>query len=474
MPDPTATGSMAGSNRLAGSFRDPAGFVFRGPDGTLLRQVNKDHAEVWDAVVTSGLIDELHRDGLLVAHEVVDTGLGTDDAHAVLRPTELDLLSWPHEWCPGQLRDAALLTLELQDRALVHGMVLRDASAFNVQFVRGRAVFIDTLSFAPWVEGEPWNAYGQFCEHFLAPLALQTLVDHRLRRLLTADVGGVPLDLAASMLPRSSKLRPSLLTHLHLHAKARATGEADPDAGPRKQATFSKNAMIGIVRGLRGAIDKLTWDGAGTVWSDYVEQADHYDQQAQDVKAEAVRSAVRDTGARLVWDLGANTGRYSQLAAELGAKTIAFDIDAGAVERGWQRIRREPVEGSGDLLPLVQDLANPSPGLGWGHTERASLAERGPADLVMALALIHHLAIGNNVPMGDVVANLASLGRHVLVEWVPKDDVKVRTLLATREDVFPTYTREHFDRAIASLGTVRSTVPIPGTGRELVLFEVSR
>lgn len=462
---------VGAATRVAGSFRDPAGFVFE-RDGVLYREVDTSFADTWDAVVDAGLYEALHARGLLVHHEVVDTSLGSDRAHAVLRPERLPVISFPYEWAPGQLRDAALLTLEIQSVALEHGMVLRDASAYNVQFRRGRPVFIDTLSFEPWEPGTPWVAYGQFCDHFLAPLALQTKVDHRLRRLLTADLGGVPVDLAAALLPGRTRLRPSLLTHLHLHGRSRANlGEADPDA-PRRTATFSRNAMIGLVRGLRKAVEPLTWDGAGTTWVDYDEAADHYDDAARRAKEQAVRDAVATVAPDLVWDLGANTGRFASLAAEAGATAVAFDLDAGAVERAWQRVAASPPT-TGDVVPLVQDLANPSPALGWAHAERPSLADRGPADLVFALALVHHLAIGNNVPLPDVVARLAELGGHLLVEWVPKDDPKVRVLLATRQDVFADYTPEAFDAAVEAAGTVVARTPVPGTGRELVLVRTA-
>ncbi len=460
------------ATRVAGSFRDPAGFVFE-RDGVLYREVDRSFADTWDAVVASGLYDALHERGLLVHHEVVDTSLGTDRAHVVIRPERLPVLSFPYEWAPGQLRDAALLTLEIQSVALEHGMVLRDASAYNVQFRRGRPVFIDTLSFEPWEEGTPWIAYSQFCDHFLGPLALQTKVDHRLRRLLVADVGGVPTDLVAELLPGRTKLRPGLLMHLHLQGRSRAKAkEVDPDAEQR-HARFSRNAMVGLVRGLRKAVEGLTWDGAGTTWSDYDETADHYDADARAAKEQAVRDAVAEVRPDLVWDLGANTGRFAGIAAESGATAVAWDLDAGAVERAWQRISASPPS-TGDVVPLVQDLANPSPALGWAHAERPSLAGRGPVDLVFALALIHHLAIGNNVPLADVIAELAGFGDHLLVEWVPKDDPKVRVLLATREDVFTSYTPEDFDAALDANGTVLSRTPVPGTGRELVLLRTDR
>lgn len=455
------------AGRVAGSFRDRAGFVFE-RDGVLYRQVNRSFADTWDAVVDSGLYDVLHAQGLLVAHEVVDTSIGTDDAHVVIRPDRIPFVSFPYEWSPGQLRDAALLTLRIQDIAIEHGMTLRDASGYNVQFRRGRPVFIDTLSFAPWEEGAPWIAYGQFCEQFLAPLVLQARVDHRLRRLLVADVGGVPLDLAAALAPWSTKLKPGLLTHLHVHARARSNREVDPDA-ERKQARFSRNAMIGLIRGLRKSVEGLAWDPSGTTWADYDETAEHYDDQARRAKTHAVQDAIARVGPEVVWDLGANTGRFASLAAKAGATAIAFDLDAGAVERGWQRVSADPPT-TGDVLPLVLDLANPSPALGWAHAERPSLKDRGPADLVLALALVHHLAIGNNVPLPDVIGHLASLGRHLLVEWVPRTDSKVRVLLATRDDVFADYREDAFNQAVTQAGEVLARTPVSGTDRELVLL----
>ncbi len=453
--------------RVAGSFRDPAGFVFT-RDGRLLRQVNRVHADTWDAVAASDLFPALWEAGVLVHHDVVDTGLGTDDAHVVIEPERLPLLSQPHEWAPGQLRAAALGTLEVQRIALDHGMILRDASAHNIQFHRGRAVFIDTLSFEPIREGKPWIAHGQFCEHFLAPLALQTIIDPRLRRLLVGRLDGVELDLASAMLPDRSWLRFGLLQHLHLHARARGKPtNATAADGPRREATFSHNALVGVVNSLRRSIEKLRYTPSGTVWGDYYDEVDHYADAAMAAKVGLVREHVRTVAPAVVWDLGANTGRFSRLAVEEGAATVAWDIDVGAVEKAWQEVSAgEPR----DLLPLVLDLTNPSPGLGWAHRERESLADRGPVDLVMALALVHHLSIGSNVPLDDVVAELARLGRHVVFEWVPKGDPKVDVLLSTREDVFTDYTREVLVAAIERHFTVLAVDPLPDSDRELFLL----
>jgi ribosomal protein L11 methylase PrmA len=222
------------------------------------------------------------------------------------------------------------------------------------------------------------------------------------------------------------------------------------------------------VDSLRRTVEHLDFDPGKTVWGDYYAEADHYDEQAMAAKEAAVSRHLEAVAPATVWDLGANTGRFARLAVAAGAATVAWDIDVGAVERAWQGVAAGPPI---DLLPLVLDLANPSPALGWGHGERESLADRGPVDLVLALALVHHLAIGANVPLPDVVAELARLGRHVVLEWVPKGDPKVDVLLATREDVFDGYTREALVGAVEDHFEVVEVTALPGTSRELFLLD---
>ena len=195
------------TQRVAGSFRDPAGFVFT-RDGVLYRQVNESFRSNFEALSTSGLYDALTERGLLIRHEEVDEAPADPSVAAVvIRPERVPFISYPYEWCPGQLRAGAIATLEAQKVALEHGMTLRDASAYNIQFVGGRPVLIDTLSFEPAVEGRPWVAYRQFCQHFLAPLALTSQVDVRLNQLSRVHIDGIPLDLAAALLPGSTNTR---------------------------------------------------------------------------------------------------------------------------------------------------------------------------------------------------------------------------------------------------------------------------
>ena len=453
---------------LGSSFRDPSGFVFL-RDGVLYRQVNERHREHYDLLIGSGLYRRLVDDGLLVAHEEVDPGLAaTEGGYLVLRPERVPFVAYPYEWCFGQLKEAALATLRIQRTAMDAGLSLRDASAYNIQFVDGRPVLIDTLSFERLPEGRPWVAYRQFCQHFLAPLALASYRDVRLLGLLRDHLDGIPLDLAAGLLPRRARTRMPLLLHLFLHARSQTRHAADaPSETPRAGRPFSPQAFRGLVDSLEKGVRALSWEPGRTTWSDYYAEAEHYPAAAMEHKEAVVGAFLDQIRPRTVWDLGANTGRLSRLASSRGIPTVAFDLDPAAVELDHREVTRA---GETRLLPLVQDLANPSPALGWDGHERMSLAERGPADLAMALALVHHLAIGNNVPLGRLARTMRGYGEHLIVEWVPKEDPKVQGMLATREDVFDGYTRSGFEAAFAEPFEVLRREELRGTGRSLYLM----
>lgn len=465
---------MKQDGAIPGSFRDPAGVVYR-RDGVLYRQLNVAARAAWEPLEASGFLASLMDAGLLVRHEDVDLALALDDrAFKVIQPEPVPFISFPYEWSVRQLVDAALLTLELQRRAIEQGFTLRDASAYNVQLVRGRPVFIDTLSFGPWVEGEAWVAYGQFCRHFAAPLALYHWFGPSMRGLLRANIDGIPLPLVSKMLPTTSWLRPGVLSHIHLHARATTQyADAAGEGGSTKVAAakVGRTGMLGLIDSLRGMIEGFDVRPAGTEWGDYY-AATNYSDTAAASKAALIQRGIQalsdGADAPTVWDLGANTGRYSRVAAESGASVVAFDIDEAAVDKHWRAI--SAADPRPDILPLVQDLTNPSPSLGWAHTERPSVTARGPADVIMALALIHHLAISNNTPLDRIAAWFASLGRGALVEMVPKDDSQVKRLLATREDIFPAYTPAGFEEAFSVYFDIVDRYPVVDSTRILYVL----
>ncbi len=456
---------MPSNGRIAASFRDPSGFLFT-RDGVLFRQVNHTYRPTFDRLTESGLLGDLLAAGLLIPHEPAQIAPAEPEtASLVIRPEALPFISYPYEWSFSQLQDAALATLDIQARALGRGLSLKDASAYNLQFHRGRPTLIDTLSFEILPEGRPWVAYRQFCQHFLAPLALMSRRDVRLGQLLRVHLDGVPLDLATRLLPWRSRLNGGLLLHLVLHAasQSRFAGAEVRQARGR----VSPTGLRGLIDSLRRTVASLRWEPGQTAWAGYGTMH-NYTPEALAAKQKLVAAFLDQARPASVWDLGANTGEFSRLASDRGIFTLAFDFDPGAVETSYRavRSRRET-----SLLPLVLDLTNPSPAQGWAHRERLSLADRGPAGLVMALALVHHLAIGNNVPLPQVADLFAGLARWAIVEFVPKEDGQVRRMLAAREDIFTDYHRQGFERAFERRFTLLRSQEIEGTQRVVYLWE---
>jgi hypothetical protein len=442
-------------------------------DGALLRQVNRSYRSEYDHLIASGLYNALCDDGLLVRHEEgPDTPLDPVESYKVLRPELVPFVSYPYEWCFSALRDAALLTLAVQRRALEFGMSLKDASAYNVQFKGGRPVFIDTLSFEPYREGAPWVAYCQFCQHFLAPLALMSLIDVRLNQLCRTQIDGIPLDLASRLLPRRSWLRPALAMHLHVHAMfqprgAEQGGRQNRGAGRSPaHGQFSRSALQGLLDSLGSAIQRLRWEPPRSTWSDYYQENTYTDAAAQQ-KAQLISSYLDKAAPAVVWDLGANTGAYSRLASGRGISTVSFDLDPSCVERNYRTMKQR---GDAALLPLVLDLLNPSPASGWRSEERMSLVDRGSADMLFALALVHHLAIAGNLPLGQIAEFFHRLGHWLVIEYVPPDDPQARRLLDARQGVCHEYNRERFEQCFQEYFLILESERLSDSDRRVYLM----
>ncbi len=448
------------------SFRDPSGYIFY-QDGVLYRQINTLYQEHYTHLMESGLYDDLVGSGLLVSHEEVDiSGPDPGSIFKIIKPQKIGFISYPYEWCFSQLKAAAMATLNIQKRALDFGMTLKDCSVYNIQFYNGAPVLIDTLSFEKYREGRPWVAYKQFCQHFLAPLVLMSYKDIRLSQLLRLYIDGVPLDLASSLLPVRTRFRFGLLSHIHFHAKSQKH-YADKTIKPQTRK-FSLLSFRGLVDNLESIISKrLTWQAFDTEWASYYDETNYSTESFKHKK-----SIVADLLSRLspanIWDLGANTGHFSRISGELGIPTIAFDIDPAAVEKNYLECVKNRET---NILPLIMDLTNPSPCLGWENRERMSFLERGPADTVLALALIHHLAISNNVPLARIADFFHKLCTTLIIEFIPKEDSQVQRLLATREDIFTAYTQAHFEGEFAKFFNIVNSEKIKTSTRTLYCME---
>jgi hypothetical protein len=382
---------------------------------------------------------------------------------------QVPFISYPYEWTFYQLRDAALLTLQVQQLALKHGMILKDSSAYNVQFIGRRPVFIDSLSFWRYQEGDPWEGYRQFCEHFLAPLALSSYTTPEILPALRVYLDGIPLAITTKLLPRKARFNRGLFAHIYLHASSQKRYDKLDATTPKKQRKVSPMALNGLIASLEKSVKRLSLRGRNTQWGDYYNDT-NYSKKAFEDKKRLVSQMLAKVSPKpkLVWDLGANDGTFSNIAASLEAFTVAFDMDSVAVAHGY----RKKDEYDNLVLPLVQDLSNPSPSLGWAHAERHSLEQRGPADVTLALALIHHLAITNHTPFSQVASFMASASKHLIIEFVPKGDSKVELLLSGfSRNTFEGYSVENFEAAFSKHFKLIDKKPVKDSRRTIYLYK---
>ena len=451
------------------SFRDPSGFLFW-HGGEIYRFVDRRYARAFESAQTSGLYKSAVAAHLLLDFETLDPAqvhlpVPKDNCLAILRPKQVPMITYPYEWSFAQLKDAAIATLRLHLLALEQGAVLKDATAFNVQFVDGRAVFIDHLSFDLASEYSAWPAYGQFCRHFLSPLLLMAYLDVSFGRILQLYIDGPPLDLVSKLLPRRTRLSPAVQMHLHLHARV-SQRYSDVREKVVKQKGLSTKALAAIAGSLLRLVESLKPVRQATEWGDYYSDT-NYSDAAFSAKTQMLRDYVESVAPRTIWDLGGNNGEFSRAICDLGQLIVCMDIDPGAVEKNYEICRREGIR---NILPVVVDLTNPSPAIGFENKERRAFSERGRPDLAIALALIHHLAITNNLPLDYIARFLASVAPTLIIEFVPKFDSQVRRLLANRPDVFPSYNEDGFLSAFAAHFEIIKGEPIPGSDRTLYLM----
>ena len=364
----------------------------------------------------------------------------------VLKHELIPFVSYPYEWTFSQLKDAALVQLDLLLAALDKDLVLKDSSPYNVQWRGARPVFVDVGSFERMREGEPWVGYRQFCMLYLYPLLLQSLKDVRFHPWLRGSIDGITPTEMRGLMSFRDRFRRGMTTNVFLHARLeRSYADRAKEVKSDVKRLMKKEIVVANVRKMRKLVERLSWDPPEGVWVAYGERNSYTDDDARR-KDDFVREVATSRQWPLVWDIGCNNGRYSRIAAEGADHVVAVDADQGPVELLYRTLRDE---GDTKILPLTMNLADPSPGLGWRGLERRPLHDRGTPDLVLALALVHHVAISANVPVREFVDWLASLRCSLVIEFPTREDPMVKKLLAPkREGLHPDYELSNFERVL--------------------------
>ena len=469
MNAPIAEAPFAASVIEPGSFRDRTARVFYS-NGSVCRGMSAPALEEWQSVATTSFFKQALETGRVVATEVVDPAAAREmdpsrEWAAVLRHQTIPFVSYPYEWCFGMLRHAALLQLELLEAALAEGIALKDATPFNVQWIGPRPIFIDVASFVRWTEGQSWTGYRQFCRMFLYPLFLQAYKGVPFHPWLRGRLDGISAEECWRMTSWRDVFRPGMLSHVAAQSRLER-GYANTARDIRRElhrAGFDRRLISTNLAGLKKLVGGLAWAPRESAWSDYVRSNSYNHNESMD-KERFVETVLASSQQRLVWDLGCNTGRFAKLAAKYAAYVVAIDSDHESIERLYDELRHEAV---GNVLPLVMDVSDPSPGLGWRGAERRPLLQRGRPDVVLCLALIHHLAISSNVPIADLVDWFAEIGARLIIEFPTPEDAMVKRLLLNKDSPYADYCVEYFEKALGVRFDIRKRLPLSSGTRIL-------
>lgn len=461
---------MSSAKADPGSFRDPGGRIYVSGD-RILRTVMPSSAATYEAARDSGLYSRLIERGLLVDSDEVGTeGLpALDNAPAyVLAHPRIPFVSYPYEWSFALHKRAALHHLDVQLAALESGFTLSDATAYNVQFIGSKPVFIDHLAFKPYHDGEVWMGHRQFCAQFLDPLIFWSRLGVPPNHWFRGNLEGIVPEDLSPLLSWRDNLSWTILSHVTAQAAVhRRSVQFGKTSDRTKDARLPLRSFRAMLLGLRQFVEACRIRQSKTTWSDYA-AANSYAGAEAETKRDFVREMVSATRPGMLFDLGCNSGDYSVVAIEAGARTIiGFDYDFGALELAARRSADQKL----NLLPLWLDAANPSPSQGWAQSERMGLSERGPADALIALAFLHHIVIGRNVPIDMALDWLMGLAPVGAIEFVPKSDPMVQLLLAHREDIFPDYDEQNFLSQVGRRATIAKSVHLSPGGRLLVWYD---
>lgn len=450
-------------NRNPASFRDPAGFVFQ-TNGIIYRCISDNYKKQYIHLIESGLSEKLIRKKLLLPFEEIPNEEVESNCFKIIKPLQIPFLNYAWEWSFEQLKDAAIVTLQNCLNALEHGMILKDATHLNIQFVNGLPQLIDTLSYEFYEEGDEWIAYRQFCECFLNPLLLAGYCGLEVHKLFRAWPEGIPASITSSLLPFRSKLKLSVLLHVHMQAKF-SSGKVDAKHGYKKKK-LSSSQLKNILHHLKSCIETIKYPKQKSTWSNYYTET-ILSKDYLSHKKELISKWLNEIDYKSAIDYGANNGEFSAVCSR-EAFVVATDFDSRCIDEFYINLKNRS---ESNILPLVLDLTQPSPSTGWNNEEHKPFLSRKKFDLVLALALIHHLAIGKNIPLEMTASLFANSGSRLIVEFVPKTDPKVNEMLSNRKDIFEYYTLDEFEKQFSKHFKIIKKEIIQGSQRTLYLME---
>ena len=451
------------------SYRDTAARVVKKESGHY-RYIFHEYKEEYDHLMESGLYEELSQKGLLIEHQEIEIDTDDPKVYKLLHPTQIPFQSYPFEWSYTQWRKAILAYLKINHIALKYGMILKDATPYNFYLTGGKGVMFDTSSFMFFKENDSWIAYRQFCEEFLSPVALMHYNGAEWSKLTMANLRGMPLSFVSIQLPLKSWLNLTTLLHIHLHSKYSGNKQLDQKENKKKKG-FTLSKIKSLQKMIFNTISE--WDKPyqyKSHWSTYYENDIESPEYLKDKEA-TVREWLEIIKPKSVLDLGANTGKFSFIAAEYAEKVISLERDEKCVNEIEEQISIK----NSDFFTLLGDVAKPSPRIGFLNSGTESIYKRGCSNVVLGLALVHHLHISNRLSFEQISLIFASFtNKYLIVEFIPISDNKVQILIKGKSLNLMKYNENHFIKALSSWFTIKESISLKDTGRRLFLLEKKR
>lgn len=450
-----------------GSFRDPLSRLHR-EGAKILRGLKSEALEDFDFTEATGFWKRVQDDGRVVGtrRHPEPAGMEGQNWAGWLEHDPVAVMSYPYEWSFEMLKDAAILQLDLIGEGLADGVMCKDASPFNILFDGSRPVFVDVGSFERYRDGDPWYGFQQFRQLFLNPLLFQAYKDVPFQPWLKGDINGIPTPVASKVLGGLKRQWKGMWSYVLVPSvlEQKLSGTERDVKSDLRSAGFNKDLILANVEKLAKLLPHVEWKASDSVWSNYSERG-HYTDDDLTRKSTFVEKVTKITRRRLVWDIGCNDGHFSRIAASNSDLVVAFDGDHLVIDTLYKVLRREART---DILPLVMDVASPAPGLGWRGRERLPFVERARPDLVLALAVIHHIAITSLVPIGEFVDFLADMGTEVVLEFpLPSDPMVKRLLRNKREGVHDDYNQDELERHVGRRFRVATREELPSGTRIL-------
>ena len=455
----------------SGSFRDPAGTIFY-LDDRIFRRINKIGLDRVIFLEKEKILDESIKKNYLIQTKILNDDeknkLNLNLSDFILEHKKIPYISYPYEWSFSQLKTAAIFHLDFNLFLLDLGATLIDASAFNIQFIGSKPVFIDALSIEKYVQGEPWKGHKQFCENFLNPLILKSKKGIKFNNWFKGNLEGIETDDLDKLLSIFDKFSYNIFIHVYLLNKLDQKFKSNKSLKPiNKKKFISKKSLILILKQLKKFIANLEDHKSISTWDDYSKN-NSYSELEENKKKEVVERFIKKNNFNLVADLGCNDGEYSELSLKNGSKSIiGFDFDINAIDKAYKKALNKNL----NFLPLYFDASNPSGNIGWDEKERKSFKNRAKFDAILALAFEHHLAIAKNIPLHQVIDWLVSLAPTGLIEFVPKNDLTVIKMLELKGDIFPDYTIQNFENKLSIKTEILSKTQVSDTGRTIYEYK---